>query len=532
MTEEHQDGFQYAKYWTHKFSNYTPHTDEGPNPYIICGRDTIPATERKLRDEEPSSVQIIITHNDGDTGKKEWKPTYMSELDFKLTATKLDLHINDAAIELLNTDIVIPDEIRMILSFGPKFSVPIPFDESKQVLLVRGESRLNKFHMSVYEQRAITQMAKEHIDRTRNHNSINRNPKDVQAFLIHCYKCVIRFFSGNEDHVIAQADKGNITIIMKRTEYIKKVEEHLADRSIYEMINTSSHVGYARRNEILLKRMADAQVISNNRIQSIVAGEDKIPNMYGLVKLHKEAKPIRPVVNTRSGPGYTLARILTDIFTKAQETHKYNVRNSKYVIDRLSYITPDPDEFFASFDITSMFTNITTDVAIACISKRFHAAKLNTVIPLETIIDATRFATSHATEIEFNGQIKKSGLRMGSSLSSILADFVTADILDSTFIRIERPNFFAIYFDDCLVLAKKGHFEEIGRLLNAANKHITFEMEKEGENGHIAYLDIDIHNTHRFDILTRWHQKPMASARLLNFRSTHPKATIMNTARC
>lgn len=526
---------QYTNHWTHRLSSYTPHIVNGDSPYIRYEQDITPSPRPQAqKTHEQTSVTTLINCHNGDTNNAQWSPTYMNTSDFNLVTNKLGLHTNEAAFKCLNTQILVPGEVKIILSFGPKFSVPMPFDDTKQKLLLYGIHRLNKFHMSVYEQRAITQMAKEHIQRTKNSQNFHAYPNDIRKFLVHCYNCVIKFFSDNPDHVIAQADKGNISIVMKRNEYIDKVEEHLADKNTYTEIKSPSHSGYTKRNEVLLKKMADLQVIARNRIPSILTNEDKIPNMYGLIKLHKESQPIRPVVNTRSGPGYTLARLLTNIFTATQETHKYNVKNSMDVMERLSHITPDIDEYFASYDIKSMFTNITTDMAIASIMKRHQNGKIRTRIPLALIIETTKFVTRYATEIEFNDRLYKQirGLKMGSSLSSILADMVTEDILDQTFIHIERPKLFTKYVDDCLILARKNLIREVGNKLNSAYDHIIFETEEESDDGHLAYLDIDIHNTHHFELFTRWHQKPMASGRILNFRSSHPKPTIINTAKC
>lgn len=536
-TANHTEDIQFTNHWTHKTTSYTPHVDETPLPYIDYERD-IHINPKRTRTQVPSSAAVLIDHykntgNRNEEGNTPYTPTYMTRMDFTLIANKLGLRTNESAFTCLDTDITVPDEVKLILSFGPKFSVPIPFDDSKRELLLRGIHKLNKFHMSVYEQRAITHMAKEHIERTRGSNGFHGHSRDLQRFLVHCHNCVIRFFSENTDHVIAQADKGNITIVMKKEDYIRKVEEHLADDSTYTMLNASSHVGYCRRNETLLKKISDCHAFPRNGIACATTAENKIPNMYGLIKLHKEDRPIRPVVNTRSGPGYTIASILTRIFTPAQETHKYNVKNTNDVTQRLSLVTPDMDEFFASYDIKSMFTNISTEMAIMAIRKRYHAGKFRSNIPLELIVEATRFVTCYATEIEFNGKVYKQirGLRMGSSLSSILSDFVTEDILDDTFTRIERPKLFLKYVDDCLVLARRKHIHELATMLNAANKNIIFEVENETNDGHITYLDIDIHNTHDYSVTTKWHQKPMASGRILNYRSTHPRPTIINTAK-
>lgn len=391
---------------------------------------------------------------------------------------------------------------------------------------------LNSFHMSVYEKRTITAMASEHINAFK--KDALRFENDLQLFMVHCFNCTLKFFHENPEHMVAMADKGNISVILLKTEYTNKVELHLSDTSTYSLVKTSSHIGYMKRNETLLKQLADLNIIHRNAIPSIIANETRIPNLYGLIKLHKMEQPIRPVVNTKSSPGYTLAAVLTKLFSTARESHRYNVLNSVDVCERLAYITPDPDEYLATLDIKNMFTNISVDMAIASISKRYHAHKINHSIPLKTIIDIIRFVASFATEVQFNNITYKQirGLKMGSSLSQILSDFVIEDIIDGIFIYIEKPKMLMKYVDDCAILARKQHINEITQALNDANENLVFELTMEDANGCVSYLDMTILNTHTFNILTKWQQKPMASGRFLNYYSSHPRSTIINTAKC
>lgn len=519
--------------WQNRTSTHTPHIPEDFIPYVIYGTHT--RTNRVLPSRCQSNGQSkgeddLLRHCafNGTHG-----PNYLSDANFKRTMQNLKLQTNEKAVQRLDTTIKIPGEVKFILAFGPKFSVPLPMNEYRMKLLLHGIHKLNKFHLAVYEQRTISAITKEHMLKTRNSN-MRQSSNYLQQFIIHCYNCTLKFFSDNEDHIIAMADKGNITIIMQKNDYIRKVEAHLSDVTTYQRLNVSSHIGYGKRNEFFLKKLAELNVMSRNAIPAIVATETQIPNMYGLIKMHKDDKPIRPVVNTRSAPGYTIARLLTKILTPVQETHKYNVRNSIDVIERLRYLSPDPEEIFATFDIASMYTNIDIDMAINAINKRCTQNKIKTDIPIPLLTDMVRFVIRYATEIEFNGVIYKQirGLKMGACLSSILSDIVIEDVLDNVFTKIQRPKFFSKYVDDCLTLAHGAHIDQINLALNNASQQLQFVMDKEDDQGHITYLDIKIKNTHDYKLHTEWYQKAIASGRFLNYLSAHPIQTIINTAKC
>lgn len=481
-----------------------------------------------------SGNSVTTEHTDG-----IWSlPEYMSEHHFMSKLNALGITLNVRAVRTLNVSIEVPKEVQLVLSFGPKFSVPIPFGKEQGELLMRALTSFNDIHMAPYEQRTLTQLAKMHIRRMSDLTQRRRHSDKRSEFLTHCYDSVVRFFTENPQYMVAQADKGNISIIMPKAQYIEEVEKHLSDLSTYQPLSpdlhrASSHKGYARKNESILRRLAELKIIAHNRVPIIVSQEDGVPNMYGLVKLHKDGAPIRPVVNTRAGPGYTISAVLTRIFSHSRESHKYNVKNTTEFIDRISGVTPRPDEYLASFDVRNMFTNISVNAAINSLTSRHRAGKIKSNIPIDEIIGMLRFVISHATELEFNGRMYKQirGLRMGSSLSTILSDMVMEDLLDGNFVQIQRPTFFTKYVDDCLVLAEVQHIREIEALLNAADTHVKFDTEWEDEKGQITYLDVQLNNTHEFAIITKWYSKPIASGRSLNYHSTHPIDMIVNTAK-
>lgn len=67
--------------------------------------------------------------------------------------------------------------------------------------------------------------------------------------------------------------------------------------------------------------------------------------------------------------------------------------------------------------------------------------------------------------------------------------------------------------------------------LNSIHPMIQFTMEEEVD-GAINYLDITICHSHNGGgFLTKWYHKPMASNRILNFYSNHPRHVVLNTAK-
>jgi hypothetical protein len=61
----------------------------------------------------------------------------------------------------------------------------------------------------------------------------------------------------------------------------------------------------------------------------------KAPHMYGTIKLHKEGKPIRPIVNWKNSPGHKLATYLANKL----KTHYSYLMSLMYKIQKNSCIT-------------------------------------------------------------------------------------------------------------------------------------------------------------------------------------------------
>lgn len=328
--------------------------------------------------------------------------------------------------------------------------------------------------------------------------------------------------------MVTQADKARATILMDRPNYITKVENLLKDRTTYVPLKASSTPAYMKLNEGLLTRLENAKLAFKTDVKSAIENETHAANLYALFKTHKKDAPPRPIVNTRNSMGFFAAGIVTKIL-RGRDTVKYNVLNSREAVDKLRTLKLLPDERFYSFDIVSMFTNIPVNRAIEAVVKRQKALTLDKV-ELKLIIDIIKFVCNTSTEIMFNNRIYKQirGLRMGSSLSPILADFVVEDMLDSAFKKIPKPLLLIKYVDDILSVIEEDKAMDMLKQLNEMDEHIKFEIEKE-DNNRINYLDFTIINE-GLTPKTKWYQKHVASGQFLNYHSHHPKTVIWNTA--
>jgi hypothetical protein len=118
-----------------------------------------------------------------------------------------------------------------------------------------------------------------------------------------------------------------------------------------------------------------------NNCKQIVGADNKwryvnlnldTPLLSGLVKVHKQDLPVKPVVNYRSAPSYRLAKMLSEkLMTYIPLPYIYNIQNSVQLMKDLSDIPFSPNLKLALLDISNMYTNIPTEellnvIAIMC----------------------------------------------------------------------------------------------------------------------------------------------------------------------
>jgi hypothetical protein len=85
----------------------------------------------------------------------------------------------------------------------------------------------------------------------------------------------------------------------------------------------------------------------------------KAPHIHGTIKLHKEGKPIRPIVNWKGSPGYKLAIYLAKLLKHTIHLpNAFNVQNSETLMCNLKQTIVHSNIKICFFDITNMYTNI------------------------------------------------------------------------------------------------------------------------------------------------------------------------------
>ncbi len=154
------------------------------------------------------------------------------------------------------------------------------------------------------------------------------------------------------------------------------MDEILSDNSKFELLNDDPvKVTLQRENQVksLLKKLKAADSINQETYNELYPTGSRIGILYGLPKIHKSTIPLRPILSSVNHYSYKIARffipllnpisvsslMIKDSFSFVQELLNSDIDCSKVVI--------------ASFDVTSLFTNIPLNETIDIISNRIFS---------------------------------------------------------------------------------------------------------------------------------------------------------------
>jgi hypothetical protein len=167
--------------------------------------------------------------------------------------------------------------------------------------------------------------------------------------------------------IITRADKGKTLVILTKEEYNHKIQNFIQDNHLIKM-NKNPTQQYQKIIKQTLKQCND--IIQIEHKWGYINMNTIAPNLYATIKLHKENKPIRPIINWKNAPVYELAKQLSKtLHNYLQLPYTHNIQNSIQLMTETKTIELNKDTRLCSFDITNMYKNIPKIEVIIIIKK-------------------------------------------------------------------------------------------------------------------------------------------------------------------
>jgi hypothetical protein len=228
----------------------------------------------------------------------------------------------------------------------------------------------------------------------------------------------------------------------------------------------------------------NSTILNNSQKWKLKNPKPTPPKINGLIKLHKDNNPIRPVINMRSSPSYNLSSFITKHLNKLLNLpFSYNVKNSQHLIQDLIDLRFETQFRLCSFDISNMYTNIPTE-EISVLSHAMKAQSIDSELSRHIIslvqITLNQNYFQHRNEI-FQ---QKDGLAMGASTSSILSEVYLQNLEHNNIFSILMEQKIVAYFryvDDILIVydSNRTNISHTLDSFNMLHPKLKFTMETE-----------------------------------------------------
>lgn len=319
----------------------------------------------------------------------------------------------------------------------------------------------------------------------------------------------------DNDIIISKADKGNNIVIMDKSDYIHRMNL---------MIESSN-------NEILVKNPLTAMISEVNKtlnkhkdeieetIQKLKVSNPQIPRMYGLAKIHKADRPMRPISSNINAPTEKIAKWLVSEFRSIKSPTGLTVKNGIDFVDKMKNIRITRNEILVSFDVTSLFPNVPIPYTLNILREWLMSNDISNS-KIDMYVDLAKLCMNQNI-FQFDNKIYKQhfGTSMGNSLSAFMAELFLCDFETNLSKHHTFPRIWYRYVDDVFAICNQRKVDYILSLLNSQHKSIQFTCERE-QNNKLPFLDIMVEKIGvnlEFDI----YRKPTSCNRFIVNESYH-----------
>ena len=260
--------------------------------------------------------------------------------------------------------------------------------------------------------------------------------------------------------------------------------------------------------------------------------------LYGLPKVHKENCPARPILSAIGTYNYKLAKFLVHIL-KPFTSNEYTVKDTFSFVSEITSFHKDEDLVIASFDVSSLFTNIPLDECIEfCIELLFEDTEnleyRDCSLNPSQFRKLLTFAVKE-THFVFNKQLfdQVDSVAMGLPLGPTLAN-IFMNVLEKKYLANcpseYKPVLYRRYVDDTFCLFRnRDHLHSFLEFINRQHPNIKFTYKLESDYA-LPFLDVLVaHDNNTFS--TSLYRKKTFTGLYTDFSSLGPTKYKINLIR-
>ncbi len=311
----------------------------------------------------------------------------------------------------------------------------------------------------------------------------------------------------------------------KATTFLTKLMSDLLDElHALTKKHTNTIVSYDTLNSDLIVKFLDG------RITKTGTNAATIPNIYGIVKVHKPRLSMRPIVPCTRSVTTPASVVVDELLQQVLRDAKipWIVKDTKSLIVELEGLAlPTQDGVFVCADVSSLYTNIDTKDGLATVDAFLIEQGVDLNLR-RLIMDLLTFVMTNSY-LQFHNTVYKQidGTAMGTATAPTYANIYVymkerAVILAmAAFIRLYRR-----FLDDIFAFIAEERVEEFKRHMNELHPKLKFEFVTHSSSA--VFLDLEIYKGSRFEESSKFdlrvHQKSMNLYLYIPWTSFHTDA--------
>ena len=338
---------------------------------------------------------------------------------------------------------------------------------------------------------------------------------------------VLKRLASDKTIRICKFDKGTGVCILNSNDYTNKLNSIISDTTKFRKVD----IGKSElKNHPVIKKYEKVKRYISKYITKDHYDEQIISRMtpgsspgklYGLIKVHKENNPVRPVCKMINTPEHCLAKFLDDLI-KPHIPNQNMLNSTSNFLDKLDNFQIKPGDKMVSFDVVSLFTNVPLISTIELITERVYQSASHP--PFSRTVFKNMMKTATQGYFLFNDTLYQQvdGVIMGSPLGPTMANFFLA-VLETEWLSEaggHNPALYLRYVDDIFAIFRHGvGIDAFLTKINQAHPNIKFTVEEATET--LPFLDVEVRlNEDTYDSWV-WRKKTHTGT-MLNFTAVAP----------